>query len=445
MAKNSFQPYELLTPISSPREFEKSAQACLHDEEQKRRNKIIFAKTSIGVTIRESGNCRIEESVYGATILMPQLARTLSWDRTVTILVLRTWLFLILNCLLQLYLLTMLSKEENVMDLFSGQMNLCDFGAGVADCPGPGCTGPQGTEYSAGRMRPWGVLLNRNFVKDSFVAMFPERAKDIEHNVDPGEYGLESYMCRLFCCFVFMIPCMEELAGTYKMAQLLYWIPTENQPWVVARDDAENKFGGLDEVRLKIAGMSAVWKVVNLLTVILPKLVLWIMTAQTGMKFLMETAGIQNIIVNAVGLTFIANLDELALAVLMSEEARDIVASVEPFPLFHPKTSIIGNLDVLSDDEIVERYAQHQKWSNAGFKDFMDLIPFRLLISIGLTWIFNRHYYYSYCRHADTPPHRWISSDMFLPKSTAYTWLQALLPTMFPLDVHDEPFWQMPK
>merc|ERR1719231_8902 len=100
-----------------------------------------------------------------------------------TMLAMQAWLFLVINVYLQAYLLKMLAKEEMIMDGYAGQMNLCDFGAFLEDCPGPGCRGPGGTEVTAPRMYSWGAYINRQFVRDSLKALFPDMAQEIGEKV----------------------------------------------------------------------------------------------------------------------------------------------------------------------------------------------------------------------------------------------------------------------
>merc|ERR1719183_1177225 len=165
-----------------------------------------------------------------------------------TILAVRAWMFLLINVFLQAYLLKMIAKEEYVMDMFGGQMYLCDFGAFLENCPGPGCRGPGGTEITGPRLYSWDAIVNRNFVKDSLKAVFPDKIQAIDEKVDVGEYGLESYYCRCICCFIFMMSCMGEFVITGKMAQLLWTIPTKAEPWLQAKPRTDEKLlGHIDE------------------------------------------------------------------------------------------------------------------------------------------------------------------------------------------------------
>ena len=93
-----------------------------------------------------------------------------------------------------------------IVGKFGGQMHLCDFGANIQNCPdGKNCKGPGGTSYTSERLYNWEMWATRMYVRDSFTALFPNRADEIMDAVDPGEYGLESYNLRVICCFVFAL------------------------------------------------------------------------------------------------------------------------------------------------------------------------------------------------------------------------------------------------
>lgn len=407
---------------------------------------LAFARTTIGVTMREEGTCRIEESVYGAAILMPQLARTVRWNKTMTMLAIQSWMFLVLNVLLQAYLLKMLAKEEIIMDGFAGQMFLCDFGAGIEACPGPGCRGPGGTDVTGPRLYSWEAIVDRTFVRDSFAALFPDKIDEINAKIDPGEYGVESYWCRLACCFIFMISCMDDLNIIYKIAQLLYKIPTEAGRWIRPRPNPGYKLhGSIEEVEVKIAGMPLKWKVINGLCIVLPKLVLWKLTAETGMGMLMDTSGIDDIITNSVALTFILGIDELMGTALMTEEALNFVKSTEDFPLFDESTSCVGNMSLLSDDELLEQYQKIQcDIRGVKLQDMTQLIPTKFVVSVLGTVFFVWEYYSRHCVQSPDDENRYISKTMYLPKSMQFTWLNALIPNFFPVERGDM-YWEMPK
>lgn len=406
---------------------------------------LAFARTTIGVTMREEGTCRIEESVYGAAILMPQVARTVRWNKTMTMLAIQSWMFLVLNIYLQAYLLKMLAKEEIIMDGFAGQMFLCDFGADLTDCPGPGCRGPAGTDITGPRLYNWDAIVNRNFVKDSLKTLFPEKIDEINANIDPGEYGVESYWCRLACCFIFMITCMDDLNGIFKMAQLFVKIPTERGHWIHPRPNRGRKLvGAIEEVDVKIAGMPFAWKFLNFVIIVFPKLMLWKLTAETGVGMLMDTSGIDDIITNSVALTFILGIDELMGQSLMSEEALNFVKATEDFHLYDETTSCVGHMSEMSEDELLEKYAAIQMgFTSLRFSDLKHLIPIKLLISVFGTLLFVFEYYYKHCEPNPDDASRLVSKTMYLPTTMDFTWLNALLPQVWAVQRGDK-FWEMP-
>merc|ERR1719359_959667 len=103
-------------------------------------------------------------------------------------------------------MLYMISKEERINDKFGGKMHLCNFGAGLPDCPeNSDCIGPRGTSYTPERLYDFDLWIARVFLRDSLASLFPDRLSDIDRVADPGEYGLESYYLRLACCFLFVI------------------------------------------------------------------------------------------------------------------------------------------------------------------------------------------------------------------------------------------------
>lgn len=409
---------------------------------------LAYARTTVGVTMRGEGCCKVEESVYGAAIVMPQLARTVGWNKTMATFAIQSWVFLILNVLLQAYLLKLLAKEEVVMDGFGGQMFLCDFGAGMEDCPGLGCRGPAGSQITAPRLYSWTAIVNRNFVKDSLKAVLPDKHEEIDKMVDPGEYGVESYWCRFACCFIFMMSCMGELGIIWKMVELLVQIPSKAESWILPRPktSAEPMLGTIEEVQVLIAGMPLLWKLLNMVIVVMPKFMLWKLTAETGVTILMETSSIDDIITNSVGLTFILGLDELIGSALMQEETLNFVRACEDFDLYDKETSCVGNLVLLSDDELLQKYKESQFGIRAlNLWDLINLLPTKLVVSILGTIIFVYEYYHKHCTENESDGGRKVSKSMYLPRTMHFSWLNAFLPNFFPIERSDTPYWSMPE
>jgi len=261
-------------------------------------------------------------SVYGAAVAIPQIARSAGWSGTMMALAARSYFFLILNILVQGFLLSMIGEEANIMHPYSSRMHLCDFGANLQDCPdSANCNGPGGTTMTYSRLYDYTTWSTRKFVGEALTDLFPNRAKDIAQFADPGEYGLEDYYCRLVCCFIFSMAVMNELYVTLGLLRLLWCLPSSDDKWVRFRPpewDADKSrakqiFGWteLDLVKFGVAGLPVYWKVINFVVVFIPKMCLWTVLVSSGFHFLMETSGIVDVIMNSMALTFILSLDEL--------------------------------------------------------------------------------------------------------------------------------------
>lgn len=427
------------TPRSA-RELQK-----LEEEVDIRRHELAYATTTVGITKRDGGTLKVEESVYGAALVMPQLARTVGWNTTFTTFAIRSVLFLVLNIFVQAFLLKKVMQEQLVMDAFAGRMHLCDFG--IDTCPGPGCRGPAGTDITPSRLYDHHDIVSRTFMKDSLKAIFPDRIEDINAKLDVGEYGMESNMCRYICCFIFMINCLDELEKIWGLGHLLYHVPSEDEPWIRPLDDYEDlRQGRIEDVTIRIAGIPRIWKVINVMLIFIPKFMLWKLTVSTGFTFLMETAAIDDLIINSCALGLILQFDELVMASLMHEEERDFVSAVEEYEFYDSTTSCVGDMSLLTDEEIVNRYKQEQFGIRSWGLDALSLLfPYKLVLSLAGTCFFVTEYYRYYCTPDEKPgAHRYVSKPMYTPSSAAFSWCTTFFPDLFPMKEEGEPYWEMP-
>eukprot|EP00439_Symbiodinium_sp_Y106_P086531 s100_g33.t4 len=325
---------------------------------------------------------RLNDSVYGAALALPQVARTAGWSLEYTSLACHSMMFLLTNLLLQGFLLYMLSKELRTLDKFGGQMHLCDFGAHSGECPeGKNCIGPGGTAYTPERLYDWKLWTTRVFVRDSFKALFPDRAEDIEEMVDPGEYGLESYYLRMICCFIFVLGLWPDLAGSWETSQ-----------------QSHSKASSARSLLLRFVSL----KIINFFLILCPKMYIWILTVDIGIVFLMETSEIEDMIINCVALAFILNLDEL--------------------------TTAASNIRVGDPGAGFSR-----NWFSPGFYGY--IIPARLCFLLAVTAFFLGNYYLEACIRLEDGS--WVSKDLHLPRSDNLPFLTFLFepfPRLFPVD-----------
>ncbi|CAE7236664.1 CYB2 [Symbiodinium natans] len=415
------------------------------------RARVTAAKVMGHLKAKEPSQVHLDQSLYGTAFVLPQLARSAGWPKELTVLVIKSYFLLLINYLAQFAILYMIAKEEMIWDLFSGQMFLCDFGTDSPSCPdGPNCIGPGGTVFTSMRYYSWSQWISRTFARDAMRAVFPEKAAEIGMYVDPGEYGVESKTCRILCCMLFIVSVLDDVVGTFNMGRVLVDIPTQPDLWLdyqpltegwASKDHLKAITGKseIDFVKLKIAGMPLFWKIVNVVIILLPKMVLWKVTAQAGICFLMETQGIENVVVNAVGLSFILQIDELICIELMPWSASQILKKLEVHLLGELRD--IDTLDHLSDEELFAKN-QEQIDNSWSVNDIYDLIPMKMVAAIAISSLFIWHYYVFHCVRNEAGGT--VSHPMALPKNTNLPLLSAFLLEFVGFEHEDTNFWTMP-
>lgn len=382
------------------------------------------------------------DSVYGAALAIPQIARTAGWSLPYTGLAVRSIIFLFVNVVLQGFLLYMLSKEERIMDQFGGQMYLCDFAAHLTSCPdGPNCVGPGGTAYSPGRLFDWDLWTTRIFVRDSLEKVFPDRAAEIHQQIDPGEYGIESYYLRMVCCFLFVLGMWQDLSGSWEIIALLYCVPTCADPWIEAPDpEGESEDYGADDalhldfMKFQVAGMPLHWKIFDFFIIFIPKVYIWILTIDIGTVFLMETSVIEDMIINCVALGFILSIDELTMTIL-SPQSREMLENIDPYTLPVKRLSRTIAEDFYFNEE-------QKKWKAWSPRLFASIFPIRLVFMFLVCFFFMGTYYLEHCQRLEDGS--WVAKELHLPRSESLPFLSFLLgpfPAVYPIGVQENAAW----
>eukprot|EP00913_Durusdinium_trenchii_P014420 g13526.t1 len=201
------------------------------------RARVAAAKLMNILWAKEPSQVHLDQSLYGAAFVLPQIARSAGWPKELTVLVLKTFLVLFVNYFVQFAVLYFIATdrwapEDMVWDLFSGQMYLCNFGKDAPSCPdGPNCIGPGGTVFTDSRYYSWDQWSVRIFARDAMKALFPDERADISRYADPGEYGVESNTCRFVCCGLYVVTVLDDLIGSYNLFKLMNSIESkESRP-----------------------------------------------------------------------------------------------------------------------------------------------------------------------------------------------------------------------
>jgi len=407
-------------------------------------DELTIARLIFALEAREHEEVTLEcDSIYGAALLMPQLARSAFWPKFLTIAAAQALLLHWMNILMQFWLLQVIAKEDAVYDAFGGAMYLCNFAEGVR--------GPSGSLIAS----PARLFTNFNqwntrvYIKEAMLNIFPEKRELIEDRIDPGEYGLESHSCRFICCVLFIMSTIKELYLIANMARLLWNVPTRGESWLEASDNEDGDCSmaadlrippdvmkWLNMVRVKVAGMPGCWKLFGLFFVLIPKIMIWRLTLQTGITYLMDTAGSTDLIINAVALGFILSIDELICEVLLSRETKILLAKCEGY-------GIGPAFEHAEDDEIYEMYLQNKGCRAWTLRDLLALFPFRIALTMVVTTLFVAEYYCRFCTW--TEEDGFVSRPVYEPKDSSYTLMNTILPNFFPVEASSkEPFWRMP-
>jgi len=377
------------------------------------------------------GELTIEtDSVYGAVIAMPQITRSLGWNQTFFALTFRSFLLLAINYVFQISALVFLTEESLVMDVLGGKMHLCDYGRTLEDCdqekPQHGCKGPGGTVYTPPRLYGYDTWAVRKWTRDTLASFFEDDEK-VKNNImdmnkiDPGEYGMENHECRIFACFLFTL---AEVQGAFKILELigiLFHIPTKNESWVYWAEDGDD-LDPLNNIKFRIAGMSLGWKLFNLIFIVFPKIWLLVEVFWMGFRFLMDTAGIVDLVLGAMAMDFVLSFDELILESFEGASTKHIMEHLEHF--------------THETDE--EHLNEHIEGSGSGLKygAIKLAIPRRLIIVLVVLLITVEAYYRVYCTW-NPNSNSWESVPTKLPATTHFS-LKNLLTYSVPFGKDDD-------
>jgi len=304
------------------------------------------------------------------------------------------------------------------------------------------------------------------------------------------------------CIIVFAVSIIPEAQLCIDMVKLLWHVPTQNQSWITLDRDSHDPDGGsLDDVKVQVAGMSLSWKVWNTVVLVIPKWCLTLYTAKAGVSFLMDTAGIDDIVVNSVALAFLLSLDELISFALLDEEAQTLLGKCDECLLGTPPTSSIdenteSNIQVretsvqgqpeearasrtkakhttsrlsadfrmahfhnpesnkysaykveniiLDYDKIVSEFEDEMKLSIVSPSFFSRVLFQRLrplLLTFLLAFVFVAGYYARRCKFEHG---RFVPKPLYVPETMRYSFASSFLPWLFPVSEHREPAWRMP-
>jgi len=250
----------------------------------------------------------------------------------------------------------------------------------------------------------------------------------VDDSFAPGEFGLENYWCRVMACLIFMMAEVRELFATYEMIVVLCYTPHRAENWVI-QTRSNGKGDPLQTLKFRVAGMSIGWKIFNFIILVIPKAFLLYNVCSFGVRFLMDTAGIVELVLGAMTMDFILTLDELLFDGFSSVPTKFIMNNLEGFTLDPPDADEDDSVeqyqgsDTTSSEShmvaaLVDATSHKTKWGAIKLT-----LPIRLIITLLVLFVFLLRYYLTNCELLDR---MWVSKPMFLPTSTKFSWMSFL-------------------
>eukprot|EP00434_Breviolum_minutum_P030991 symbB.v1.2.027409.t1/scaffold2802.1/size122644/5 len=258
--------------------------------------------------------------------------------------------------------------------------------------------------------------------------------------VTPPELRISLIACA--CIFLFMLAVVEDLKESVGLGRTLWRLNGRSESWVsyswpqwASKEEVKKikDMSELDCVKFQVAGIPTHWKVFYLVFVLLPKFALWLAVAKSGVHYLMETAGIVDLIVNSMALTFVLEVDEMVFHRFTTTLTKHIMNNIQDLPNFD-----ITQEETETNLQALERY-KAEELGSARWSKLMLSIPWRFFLVLLLQAIFVSNYYLENCQK--TEDGSWVSRELRMPKDLSYRPLALMFGL---LSTDGDPVWSMP-
>lgn len=183
-------------------------------------------------------------------------------------------------------------------------------------------------------------LCNENEqVRWSFEQSEYDKIHNYTSNVMPGQ------LLSGIALVLWVFRCMEEWRSVVdQFRAILALYATNSSKTGTVRKIAESR-----EVQLRIEGASLLQTVITISVLILPRLGVLISLCGVGCMYLTRIPDLADIILNAMALSFVLDIDEMIYDVLLSRRMQQVVEKIEPIGT-PPRCTIFGGPSV---DDII--------------------------------------------------------------------------------------------
>lgn len=271
------------------------------------------------------GNAQVyslpRDSLYGACVVLPQVARQLDWHVVYIGLVVKSYV-----CIAIVYAMQSMFVLE-VCKLVWKDDDECS--ADPDSCKRLG-------------FRPVHEWMLRPDGKIRWYLCFPQVDGDSDYQI-----------LRRLCVVAFVLWLFKDVRQTYEIAMLIVKLPTKAGKWMVMKMVSESSMVKLDkkgflehedeaQVEWQIDSMEMKWKIMTAFFIIVPKFLVAVALCYYGSVWLLNTTDRSELILNAVALVFVLELDEAVFAAVMSSDTQtkmDNLQSWAPEPEDGPPAS----------------------------------------------------------------------------------------------------------
>jgi len=262
---------------------------------------------------RHSGLLVPKDSLYGSVIVLPQVARSLNNHPVYVGKALVAWMCLFLV----LWMQGMFVYEVYKMVM---SKDTC-------------CTSNPDPCLEEGFIRGgpawWGWF---GVARDRWYLCYPQL--DATHRAQ---------VLRKLCVAAFVVCLFKDIRQSYEMVVLLMELPSETGTWMVINTleeevlrvdtNGEKKFAREkdEQIHWQVDCLELHWKVLVLVAVIVPKLLIFAFLYFYGSIWLMNVADHQELILNAVALVFVLELDEAVFAAVTTSDVQQQMDNLQPW------------------------------------------------------------------------------------------------------------------
>lgn len=316
------------------------------------------------------------DTLHGSVIVLPQVARCLSWHPVYIGYAVKALLALIIVFVVQGLFVYEVYRLVEAQDL--------DCWANQTKCELKG-------------FRPVGYA-SLGKTRQRWYLCEPGRA---------GRSESSGHWLRRLCIVAFVVALFKDLRQSIEIMGLLLELPSRPGHWVVIVEHTQDlvdmsrrgdkKLRSRKDARMtwQVAGMEAHWKIFNFFVLVIPKICIFCGLLYFGALWLMNTTKRTDLILNAVGLCFVLDLDEAVFTAVTNADEQSYMDNLQPQNPFEEELpcQCMGELPEFNDeDNFFQKLCKIPFFGKFRILGSITTFPMMiLLISVALFWFYEDH------------------------------------------------------